>query len=71
MDVRYCRICGNNVTEDDAWVELNFLGRFWLCPTHNIEPMMFEGPGHMWMYLQGNTRFVLGPYPYEQRWTWT
>lgn len=37
MMKRFCRICGGPVFEDDAWVSLDRLGKFWLCPTHRAD----------------------------------
>ncbi len=62
---RWCRICGGEVIDPEAWVDLPRLGRFWMCPRHSTA--FFTETAHVG-YLASFDRgpaVVLGPYPYE------
>lgn len=63
----WCRICGGEVVDAEAWADLPNLGRFWLCPTH-FPSASFSETAHVgYSYWSGHTHefVILGPYPYE------
>lgn len=66
-ELRRCRVCDGQVFDDDAWYEIEPLGRFWVCSGHREGMIVMVSEFGAVLYGQEGKPgwFSLGPYPYE------